>query len=67
MGAKKLKAAIDASGLKQTFIAEKVGISDQALSLMLSGKQKIDVDTFFAICVVLRMSPDEIYAIGIED
>lgn len=61
MAAQKLKAAIEASGMKQKFIAEKVGISEQALSAMLKGTQKIDVDTFFAIAVVLRMTPDQIY------
>jgi len=61
MAAAKLKAAIDASGLKQKFIAEKVGISEAALSSMLNGNQKIDIDTFFAIAVILRMTPDEIY------
>ena len=61
MGAENLKAAIEASGMKQKFIAEKVGISEQLFSQMLNGKVKIDVDTFFAIAVVMRMSPSEIY------
>ena len=61
MTAAKLRAAVDASGLKQKFIAEKIGISETALSAMLNGNQKIDVDTFFAIAVVLQMTPDEIY------
>lgn len=61
MTAEKLNAAIEGSGLKQKFIAEKAGISEQALSAMLNGRQKIDVDTFFAIAVVLHMTPDEIY------
>ena len=61
MAATKLKEAIEKSGLKQKFIAEKVGISETALSSMLNGNQKIDVDTFFAIAVILRMTPDEIY------
>lgn len=65
MGAKKLKAAVDASGLKQKFIAEQVGISEAALSAMLNGKQKIDVETFFAIARVLHKSPEEIY--GMEE
>ena len=59
--AEKLKAAIDESGLKQKFIAEKVGISEAALSAMANGNQRIDVDTFFAIAVVLRKTPSEIY------
>jgi len=63
MTAMKLREAINQSGLKQKFIAEKVGISEAALSAMLNGNQKIDVDTFFAIVEVLRMTPDEIYGL----
>ena len=59
-----LDRAIDESGLKKKFIAEKVGISEQALSAMTCGRQKIDIDTFFAIAVVLRMTPEQIYAFG---
>ena len=55
--------AINQSGLKQKFIAEKVGISEAALSSMLNGNLKIDADVFFAIACVLRMTPDEIYGI----
>lgn len=58
----KLSDAIDKSGLKQKFVAEKAGISEQALSAMLNGRQRIEVETFFAIAVVLHLTPDEIYA-----
>lgn len=61
MAAEKLRAAIISRGLKQKFIAEKTGISEAALSAMLNGSQKIDVDTFFKIAGVLKMTPDEIY------
>lgn len=64
MIAEKLAAAIDARGMKQKFIAEKVGISETALSMLLNGKQKIDVEVFFKICMVLQMTPDEICNIG---
>ena len=66
MTAVKLKEAISKSGLKQKFIAEKIGISEAALSTMLNGNQKIDVDTFFSIVEVLRMTPDEIYRLREE-
>ena len=59
--AEKLSKAIDESGLKQKFIADKIGISEQAISAMLNGRQKIEVETFFAIAVVLHLSPDQIY------
>lgn len=62
MTAEKLSSAINESGLKQKYVAEKAGISEQALSAMLNGRQKIDVDTFFAIAVVLRLTPDQIYS-----
>ncbi len=61
MTAERLSAAIEESGMKQKFIAEKVGISEQALSAMLNGRQKIDIDTFFAIAVVLHLTPEQIY------
>lgn len=60
MVAEKLSKAIQQSGMKQKFIAEKAGISEQALSAMLNGRQKIDVDTFFAIATLLRLTPDQI-------
>ena len=60
MVAKKLNEAINASGMKQKFIAEKVGISEQALSAMLNGRQKIDVITFFGIAETIHMTPDQI-------
>jgi antitoxin component HigA of HigAB toxin-antitoxin module len=58
-----LKAAIDSRGVKQKWLANEIGVSETALSAMLSGKQKIDVETFFAIVTVLRMTPDEICAL----
>ena len=62
MAAEKLREAIEERGVKQKFIAEKVGISESTLSSMLNGNQKIDIDTFFAIATVLHMTPDEIYS-----
>jgi len=62
MVAERLREMIDARGLKQKFIADKIGVSETAFSAMLNGRQQIDVDTFFAIAVVIGMSPDEIVA-----
>ncbi len=56
-----VKQAVEDSGLKQRYIAEKVGISEQALSAMLNGRQKIGTDEFFAFCEVLKKSPEELY------
>ena len=62
MASEKLREAINARGLKQKYIAEKIGISETALSAMLNGNQKRDIETFFAIATVLQMTPDEIFS-----
>lgn len=53
--------AIADSGMKQKFIAEKIGMSEPTFSALLAGKRKIDVDEFFKICVVLKMRPEVLY------
>lgn len=45
-----LKKFIDESGLKQKAIAEKSGISESKLSLILTGKRGCDVDEYARIC-----------------
>ena len=56
-----VRHAIEDSGLKQRFIAEKIGISEQALSAMMKGRQKIGAEEFFALSKVLDKSPEELY------
>ena len=55
-----LAKVIDERGFKQKTLADAAGVSETALSMMLKGKQKMDVDTFFAITIAMRMTPDEI-------
>ena len=54
------KAVAD-SGMKQKYIAERIGVSEPTFSAMLAGKRKIDVDEFFGICEALKMEPDDLY------
>lgn len=54
-------AAVADSGLKQKFIADRIGVSEPVFSAMLSGRRKIDVDEFFSLCQVLQKTPDELY------
>lgn len=56
-----ISAAVSDSGLKQRFIAERIGVSEQVFSAMLAGKRKIDVDEFFGLCQVLNKTPEELY------
>lgn len=53
--------AIADSGMKQKYIAERIGVSEPTFSAILAGKRKIDVDEFFGICEALKMKPDELY------
>ncbi len=54
-------AAVDKSGLKQKFIAEKIGVSEQTFCAMLAGRRKIYVDEFFSLCLVLGVTPNDLY------
>lgn len=57
----RINAAVAKSGIKQKVIAERIGVSEQALSAMLSGRRKISVDEFFGLCLVLNETPDNLY------
>jgi transcriptional regulator with XRE-family HTH domain len=57
----RINAAVSKSGIKQKVIAERIGVSEQALSAMLSGRRKISVDEFFGLCIVLNVTPDDLY------
>lgn len=50
---------IQQSGLKQSWIAEQVGMSQNALTLSLNGKRKMKVDEYVSICGVLGVSLDK--------
>jgi transcriptional regulator with XRE-family HTH domain len=62
MVSEKLREMITERGVKQKWLAEKIGVSEATLSAMLNGKQSIDVDVFFGIATAMRMTPDEIVA-----
>lgn len=58
--------AIADSGIKQKYVAERIGVSEPTFSAILAGKRKIDVDEFFGICEALKMKPDELYNYGLK-
>lgn len=43
------------NGIKQTFVAERVGISPELFRRSLNGERKIPADEFIAICSVLSL------------
>lgn len=44
-------------GIKQTYIAKKVGISEDKLSNILNGKRKISATEYLNLCEVLGVDP----------
>ncbi len=57
----RINAAVEDSGLKQKYIADRIGVSEPTFSAILSGKRKVDVDEFFSICQVLQKTPEQLY------
>lgn len=58
MVAKKIKEYITQKGIKQGAIARTVGMTDQKLSGILTGRYQLKVDDFFAICEAIGVEPE---------
>ena len=58
MVAKKVKDYVDKKGIKYTALAQQVGITQQQMSAILTGRVTLKADIFFKICDVLEVSPE---------
>ena len=58
-----IQKTIKEKGVKQNYIAEKIGVSNAALSALLNGKRKITAQEFYNISCVLGVTPNELYGI----
>lgn len=47
---KKMKSFFEEQGVKQKFIAQKTGIAEAALSLIMQGKRKCTIEEYVKIC-----------------
>lgn len=54
----KVKAYIDANGLKQVVVAGKCGISAVTFNAIMNGRRKLYADDLRAICLALNVSPE---------
>lgn len=54
-----LKKYIEESGLKQKALAEKAGLTEVRLCLILQGKRKLEVGEYFNICDALDVPLDK--------
>lgn len=51
----KIKTYLDDNGIRYTHVSEKTGIPMDILSLLLSGKRKVEATEYFAICNALNV------------
>lgn len=54
-----LSERVKESGLKQSFIACKTGISSQKLSASLTGRRRLRTEEFLAVCYVAGIKPED--------
>lgn len=52
-----IKQYMKDKGIKQIYVAEKIGISPQVLGTMLNGTRKIEITEFFKICEAMQADP----------
>lgn len=51
----RIKEYLNANGIKQSFVAEKTGLSAMVISDICNGNRKIDVVEYYKICKVLNV------------
>lgn len=52
---------LNEKGIKQTFLAEKTGLSNSCVSDICLGNRKIAIEEYFKICKALNVSFDTFY------
>ena len=57
---KRIGEIISEKGLKQAFVAEKAGMSQDALSRVLSAKRTLKAAELLALCKILEVDPREL-------
>ncbi len=53
MVGKNIKTYLKENGIKQNYVAQKIGVPATTLNSMLLEKQKLPVDIYFSVCAVL--------------
>ena len=54
-------------GIKQRFVAEKIGVADAVVSQMLNGNRKISADEYELICIALEKEPNDFMTVTTQD
>lgn len=58
IAARTIKRIIDENGIKQSHIANKIGMSPDLLNKTLEGKRNLKADEFISLCSVLSLNLD---------
>ena len=56
--AKSINAYLNEQGIKKKYVAEKTGMSENALNLSLNGKRRLLADEYVKICIALNVPFD---------
>lgn len=62
-----VKPAIEKTGLKQSVVAERMGLTQQQLCDVINKRRKLEANEFINLCAVLEISPNNLLAYAIED
>lgn len=52
-----LKQYMKNNGIKQSYLSEKTGITQQTLTAILDGQRKMEVAEYYDICAAIGVSP----------
>ncbi len=53
-----IKQYLISNGIKQSYLAEKIGMSAPTLSALLNGKRSFEIEEYVNICKVLKLPYD---------
>lgn len=62
-----VKNLIRAKGLKQKFVAEKMGLSPQEFSNILTGRKKFETEYVVPVCNALNITANELFGIKTDE
>ena len=60
----KVAQYIEEQGIKQSWLAQKTGLTDNMISGILNGKRKMTADEFVRICKAIGKNPNDFMEAG---
>ncbi len=62
----KVKQEIENKGLKQSYVAQKIGMNPKTFNGLLNGRKTFDVNYLVPICKAIGLSPNELLGFSKE-